>query len=110
VDIVFYFVLQLLGCPHLVARAISLWPATGWSWFFSRSSVGQSTRYLETRHGIAAIHLANFAINFGLYALLTTSVTFFMDHRVVALMVGAACASMISFAALTVFVYSDKRQ
>jgi len=112
IDIVFYYGLQLAGFSHLVARGISFWPAVSWNWILNgKTTFGER----QTRSGIkpwfelVVASLISFLINYGLYAWLTTSVVFFAEYRILALVAGIGGASLFNFAASTLFVYSDKR-
>ena len=50
-----------------------------------------------------------FVTNYGVYAVLTTSTSYFDDYRVLALLAGVACGSIFNFTAASLFVYSEKR-
>jgi dolichol-phosphate mannosyltransferase len=112
VDILFYFLFQMFGLPHLMARALSFFPAASWNWVLNRmTTFGERKKRPKTRQWLEFIAsgVVGFGINYGVYAVLTTRLDFFDDYRVLALVAGVACGSIFNFAAASLFVYSEKR-
>ena len=112
VDVSFYYLLQIFGLPHLTARALSFWPAVSWNWALNRiTTFGERARRPKSRQWFEFVLSSSlgFAINYGVYLLLTTRVDFFSQYRLLALIFGVGSASLFNFAASTLFVYSEKR-
>lgn len=113
VDVTFYYLLQLYGLDHYVARAISFWPAASWNWAMNRrGTFGERRRRPKARQWMEFVSASalGFVINYGAYYSLTTWVAFFQEFRILALIAGVALGSLFNFAASTLFVYSDKRR
>ena len=112
VDIAVYLGLQAAGLGHLPARSLSFWPAVTWNWRLNRlltfddrppaRAGGQWTRF-------AFASTVGLATNVGGYALLTSFVGFFAEHRLLALLAGVALGSAANFAVATSFVYRRRR-
>ena len=112
VDILFYFLLQMFGLPHLVARGLSFLPAASWNWILNRlTTFGERKKRPKTRQWAEFIvsGVIGFVINYGVYAGLTSTISYFDDYRVLALVAGVACGSIFNFTAASLFVYSEKR-
>jgi len=112
VDILFYYLCQTLGASHLLARALSFWPAVSWNWALNRRvTFSERERRPRVRQWSEFVisSLMGFGINYGLYALLTTQVSFFTAHRLAALILGVAAASCFNFIASSLLVYSNTR-
>jgi len=113
VDIAFYYLLQYLGLQHQLARAVSFWPAVSWNWALNRiTTFGERQRRPKTRQWLEFVitSLVGFSINWGVYATLTSTVPFFDEYRLFALVLGIVGASLFNFTVSTLFVYNDKRQ
>ena len=113
IDVSFYYLLQLFGLPHVTARAISFWPAVSWNWALNRiTTFGERERRPKAQQWLEFVgsSLFGFAINWGTYTYLTANVSFFDDHKILALITGIVSASFFNFAASSLFVYSDKRK
>jgi len=112
VDISAYYLLQLFGLEHQLARAISFWPAVSWNWALNRvTTFGERERRPKARQWIEFVlsSLIGFSINWGIYYLLTSETAFFDTYRLLALVAGIVAASLFNFTASTLFVYSEKR-
>lgn len=112
VDVSFYYILQLLGLEHQVARAISFWPAVSWNWALNRlTTFGERKRRPRAKQWMEFVmtSLIGFSLNWGIYFLLTSHVSFFDSYRLVALVAGIVAASLFNFTASTLFVYNEKR-
>lgn len=112
VDICFYFALQFLGFSHVVARGISFWPAASWNWALNRiSTFGERKKRPKTQQWLEFLSssLIGFVMSWGTYTYLTANVEFFIEYKLVALILGIAGASLFNFAASSLFVYSNKR-
>lgn len=113
VDIAFYYSLQVLGFPHLVARALSFLPAVSWNWILNRlTTFGERKKRPKARQWIEFVvtGVFGFALNYGVYAALTTKIEFFDEYRILGLIAGVACGSIFNFGAASLFVYSEKRK
>jgi dolichol-phosphate mannosyltransferase len=111
-DVSIYYLLQLLGLDHRIARAISFWPAVSWNWALNRvTTFGERQRRPKARQWIEFVmtSLIGFSLNWGIYFLLTTYSPFFNTYRLLALLAGIIGASLFNFTASTLFVYSEKR-
>lgn len=105
-----YLGLQRAGVGHLWARFLSFWPAVTWNWRLNRGltfedrptrrAAGQWTRF-AVASGIGL------ATNVGGYALLTSFVPLFAEHRLLALLAGVAIGSGANFACASRFVYPE---
>ena len=112
VDVSFYFLFQLLGLDHQLARAISFWPAVSWNWAVNRvTTFGERRRRPRAKQWLEFVmtSLIGFSMNWGIYYLLTSYVTFFDSYRLLALICGIVGASLFNFTASTLFVYNEKR-
>ncbi|MBQ76294.1 MAG: hypothetical protein CMQ20_14905 [Gammaproteobacteria bacterium] len=112
VDIAFYYLLQLFGVEHRIARALSFWPAVSWNWALNRvATFSERERRPKARQWLEFVmtSLFGFSVNWGIYFILTTKVAFFDTYRLIALVAGIGAASLFNFAASTLFVYSEKR-
>ena len=113
VDLTFYYLFQLLGAPHQLARALSFWPAVSWNWLLNRiTTFGERKRRPHGKQWLEFVlaSLLGFSINWGVYFLLTTHVPFFDDYRLIALIMGVVVASVFNFVMSSLYVYNEKRQ
>jgi dolichol-phosphate mannosyltransferase len=112
VDIIFYYLLQALGLEHQIARAVSFWPAVSWNWALNRiATFSERQRRPRAKQWFEFVitSIVGFSINWGIYYVLTSNVTFFDSYRFLALLAGIGGASLFNFTASTLFVYSEKR-
>lgn len=113
IDVTVYYLLQFLGVPHQLARALSFWPAVSWNWVMNRvTTFGDRRRRARRRQWLEFVgsSLLGFSINWGVYVALTKGTEFFDDYRLLALVTGVAAASIFNFTASTLFVYSERRE
>lgn len=113
IDVSFFFLLQLFGLDHYVARAFSFWPAASWNWAMNRRGMfGERQRRPPARQWaeFIAASAIGFIINFSVYYSLTTWIGFFERIHVLALLAGVAVGSLCNFTMSTLFVYNEKRQ
>ena len=113
IDLTFYYLFQLVGANHILARGLSFWPAVSWNWALNRKTTfGDRGRRPKMKQWIEFVlsSLVGFSFNWGIYVTLTTTITFFDQYRLIALVAGVASASLFNFAASTLFVYNDKRK
>ncbi|MBO6565729.1 MAG: glycosyltransferase family 2 protein [Pseudomonadales bacterium] len=113
VDLVFYYLLQFLGAPHQIARALSFWPAVSWNWLLNRiATFGDRERRPHGKQWLEFVlaSLLGFSINWGVYYVLTTYVSFFDQYRLVALVTGVGVASVFNFVMSSLYVYNEKRK
>jgi dolichol-phosphate mannosyltransferase len=110
VDLALYLALQsLAGLGHLAARALSFWGAATWNWAWNRVltfSHRQKTAKLVQWPAFVLTSLLGFAINVGTYYTLTHYVPYFLDRRILALVVGVLVGFSFNFltARLLVFI------
>lgn len=112
VDITFYYLFQVSGITHEVARALSFWPAVSWNWVMNRKTTfGDRKRRPRLKQWLEFVgsSLVGFSISWGTYILLTANVTFLDEYRLLALIIGVGVASVFNFTVSTLFVYSEKR-
>jgi dolichol-phosphate mannosyltransferase len=112
VDVSFYYILQLAGLDHQLARAISFWPAVSWNCALNRvTTFGERQRRPKAKQWSEFVmtSLFGFSINWGVYFLLTTYVPSFDSYKLLALVAGIVVASLFNFAASTLYVYNEKR-
>ncbi len=112
IDVSSYLLLQLFGVEHLLARAISFWPAVTSNWFLNRTATfSERARRPKFRQWIefSSSSLVGFSVNWGSYYLLTSYVEFFSQYKLLALLVGVGIGAMFNFIAASLFVYSEKR-
>lgn len=100
VDIIVYASLHAVGMPHLLARAVSYWPAVTSNWFFNRILTFKErpkrpllTQWLQ----FAIVCGLGFVVNWGTYALLTTNIDFFHNNLLVSLMIGVGVGTVFNF-------------
>ncbi len=113
VDLFFYYLFQMMGAPHQVARGLSFWPAVSWNWLLNRiTTFGERKRRPQGKQWVEFVlaSLFGFSINWGVYYLLTSHVLFFDEHRLVALITGVGIASVFNFVMSSLYVYNEKRQ
>ena len=110
VDLALYLALQgLAGLGHVAARALSFWGAATWNWAWNRVltfSHRQKTAKLVQWPAFLLTSLLGFAINVGSYYVLTHYVPYFLDRRILALVVGVLLGFGFNFltARLLVFI------
>ncbi len=112
VDVTCYYLLQFIGLEHLLARALSFWPAATSNWLLNRTTTfSERVKHPRIRQWMefVASSMMGFTINWSVYYLLTTYVEFFDNYRLLAMVMGVICGSVFNFTASTLFVYSDKR-
>lgn len=110
-DLAFYFALQAMGAGHLLARAVSFWPAVTSNWFLNRIMTFKERE--RERPGaqwlkFAVVSTVGFLVNWGTYGFLTSGYAFFDDHRVLALLAGVALGTTFNFVLSDVLVYTRK--
>lgn len=113
IDVFFYYLFQLFGVPHQVARGLSFWPAVSWNWALNRlTTFGERQRRPRGRQWLEFVvtSLVGFSVNWSVYVLLTGRVGFFDTYRLLALICGVISASIFNFTVSTLFVYSDTRR
>ncbi len=113
VDLFFYYLFQMFGVPHQLARAVSFWPAVSWNWLLNRiTTFGERKRRPQGKQWLEFVlaSLFGFSINWGVYVVLTTYVDFFNDYRLLALVAGVGAASVFNFVMSSLYVYNEKRQ
>jgi dolichol-phosphate mannosyltransferase len=110
VDLALYLALQgLAGLGHVAARALSFWGAATWNWAWNRLltfSHRKKTAKLVQWPAFLFTSLLGFAINVGSYYVLTHYVPYFLDRRILALVVGVLLGFGFNFltARLLVFI------
>ena len=112
VDLVFYYLFQVMGLSHQWARALSFWPAVSWNWQLNRiATFGERKRRPRTRQWAEFVvtSLAGFTINWGVYVTLTSRSEFFDSYRILALLAGIGVASVFNFVMSSLYVYNEKR-
>lgn len=104
VDVCIYLLLVFAGLPHLAARAMSYLPAATFNWFINRNM----TFNHRPRRPKAAqwsqfmvVCMVGFFFNWGTYALLTSTIAFFDETRLLALLAGVVVGTAFNF------VFSD---
>ena len=113
IDLAFYYFFQTIGANHILARGLSFWPAVSWNWALNRKTTfGDRARRPKVRQWFEFVisSLVGFSVNWGVYVMLTTTIIFFDQYRLLALVTGVASASLFNFTASTLFVYNDKRK
>jgi len=112
VDVSCYYLLQLFGLEHLLARALSFWPAASSNWLLNRTTTfSERSKHPRLRQWaeFTASSLMGFSINWSVYYFLTSYTDLFDQYRLLAMIAGVICGSIFNFTASTLFVYSDKR-
>ena len=112
VDVSCYYLLQLFGIDHRIARAISFWPAASWNWVLNRiTTFSERERGPRARQWFEFVltSIIGFSLNWGIYVTLTTSSEFFNQYRMLGFMSGIFGASIFNFTASSLFVYREKR-
>lgn len=112
VDLIFYYLFQMFGVPHGVARGLSFWPAVTWNWLMNRTTTfGDRERRPRGRQWVEFVMTSGvgFTFSYGTYLVLTGNVAFFDDYRLLAFVAGVGAASTFNFIASSLFVYSEKR-
>ena len=108
VDVACYVSLQALGVEHRLARFLSFWPALTWNWRLNRMlTFAERPRRPPARQWVqfALTSLLGLGVNVGGYALLTTFVEPFAQHRLPALIVGVALGSVVNYLFANGYVY-----
>lgn len=113
VDVACYYLFQLFGAPHEIARALSFWPAVSWNWVINRTTTfGARQRRPRIRQWLEFVgsSLIGFSISWGIYVLLTANIALMDQYRLLALIIGTGVASVFNFTVATLFVYNEKRK
>ena len=108
IDIATYLLLQSLGLEHRASRFVAFWPAVSWNWLVNRHvTFRERPRQPRMRQWakFTASSLIGLGANVGTYAALTTWVSAFDRHRILALLVGVALGGALNFLAATLYVY-----
>lgn len=110
-DALFYLGLQAAGMPHLWARALAFWPGVTSNWILNRVMTFK-TRPRRPAGAqwaqFAAVSLAGFAINWGVYAALALRVEFFQDRLFAAFIAGIAAGAVFNFFAADKIVFRNQ--
>ena len=111
-DIAFYYLFQMLGAGHVLARALSFWPAVTSNWFLNRIMTFKERR--RDARGLqwlkfAAVCILGFLVSWGLYAYLTAAHAFFDEQRLLALLAGVVLGTLFNFTLSDLLVYVRKR-
>ena len=88
IDVACYLSLQAMGLDHRLTRFLSFWPAVTWNWRLNRGlTFAERPRRPAARQWgqFALTSLLGLGVNVGGYALLTTFVEAFAEHRLAAL-------------------------
>ena len=112
VDISGYFLAQAAGVNHIVARALSFWPATFCNWFLNRIITfadRRRRRSLPQAAAYAILTLVAFAINWGTYTLLVTRLPLFAEHRLLALGIGVLAGLAVNFIGADRIIFAAAR-
>ncbi len=109
IDISFYFGLQkIFNAPHVLARAVSFWPAVTWNWAMHRR-ITFNERPKTARHfqwmKFSLSSLISFILNWGVYTILSKKILFFQTHLFFAFITGIASAAAFNFAFSNYFVF-----
>ena len=113
VDVTFFYLFQLFGLDHYVARALSFWPAASWNWAMNRrGTFGERQRRPKARQWMEFLMASavGFIINYSVYYSLSTWVALFERFHILALLAGVAVGSLFNFTVSTLFVYNEKRR
>lgn len=112
VDVACYLALQWIGLDHRVARFVSFFPAASWNWLLNRR-VTFSERAPDARARqwarFVTSSVAGAGVNAGSYAVLTSLIGFFDQHRMLALLLGVGLGGIANFALATRYVYRRRR-
>ena len=107
-DTLFYFGLQAAGFSHLWARAMAFWPGVTSNWFLNRIMTFHArprTSPARQWARFVAVSLAGFCINWGVYALLTLHIGFFMRYHFAAFVCGILAGAVFNFLAADRLVF-----
>lgn len=108
VDMTVYLGTQrLFGTGHLLARAISFWPAVTWNWALNRRVTFEDRKKSSKRiqwMKFASTSLCGFCISWGVYYLLS-SAPFFENYLIFDLIAGICLASVCNFLISDHFVF-----
>lgn len=101
VDLLLYLSLQtVFGLSHILARGFAFWGAASSNWILNRMltfSSYQKTPKLQQWLLFLLASCIGFAISWGSYTLLTLYVTFFMQHKIIALFLGVVLGMASNF-------------
>ena len=100
IDAAGYLALQQLGVNHLGARLIAYWPATVNNWWLNRFYTYDDRprrRPLVQLIEFCQVSLLGFAVNGGVYYLLTKYITFFDQQRLWALVIGVIAGLLVNY-------------
>ena len=107
-DALFYVGLQAAGLSHLWARALAFWPGVTSNWFLNRvmtfkerPRTGKAAQWAR----FAAVSLAGFGINWGVYAALTLHSDFFSERKFAAFVIGILAGAVFNFIAADKLVF-----
>ncbi len=107
-DVACFLALQWVGLDHRLARAAAFWPAVTWNWFLNRritfAGRPRDRRAAQWARFVLG-SLVGLTVNAGGYAVLTTFVRYFDEHRWLALLVGVGLGGIANFALAARYVY-----
>ena len=110
-DIACYVALQWIGLDHRIARTVAFWPAVTWNWYWNRrltfAERPRGPRSPQWARFVAG-SLAGLVLNAGGYAMLTSFVAFFDEHRWLALLIGIALGGIANFTLATRYVFGER--
>ena len=108
VDVAFWLGLQWFGLGHRWARFLSFWPAVTWNWRWNRAiTFHDRPRRPRARQWLQfiAASLVGLVTNVGAYLVLTATVAFFDEYRLLAIVAGVLVGMAANFAVADRFVF-----
>ena len=99
-DVLFYYLLQALGMPHLLARGVAFCPAVTSNWFLNRIMTFKDRPRISAAKQwsqFVAVSLMGFAFNWGTYATLTINSEFFIKYKFIAFVAGVIVGAVFNF-------------
>ncbi len=101
----------VIGVPHLIARGGSYWCAATWNWFWNRVFTfadAERARKIPQWGKYLSMCMVSFVPNWGTYYLLTSSVVFFEQYKILALIAGVGAGMLFNFTIASLFIFSSQ--
>lgn len=114
VDSSLYFGLQkIFDMNHILARAVSFWPAVTWGWALHRVITFSDRPRLPKRFQWMKFSISStlsFCINWSVYIFLTTTVSFFQTHLFTAFITGILSAAIFNFSFSNFLIFPKRKE
>ncbi len=110
IDVNLYLLFQkVFSMEHIIARALSFWPAVSWNWllnrtvtFKDRAKKPKLSQWLK----FCISSAVGFSVNWGVYYLLTENIVFFQKNLMAAFITGVLSAALFNYLLSYYYIFS----